>query len=220
MVVKRTSRAKADERLNDWRHRGPEAAFFQREAQVNLWTVLGGLAAGALLTQLPDLWADVLAGRWHLLLYAVATLLVIVNSWVLSAWGSLAMRWRLSAYGTLYYFLGLFSLSLVGLAVRTPALWFTFIGLNLVSMQIVQQHFKSSGTWALYSAKRIRSIRRTNVIYIVWIVTAFSGAAQMYWLPSRASEIAWGVFALVSGVFALHLQHVGMEGERRELGIP
>jgi len=207
-------------RLKEWKRRGSEAAYFQREAQVNLWTVMGGLAAGALLTQVPALWADVLAGRWHLLLYAAATLLVIVNSWVQSAWGSLALRWRLSAYGTLFYFLGLFSLSLLGLAVRTPALWYAVVGLNLITSQVIQQHFRRTGAWAVFSAERIRTFRRVNVIYLIWIAVAFAAAAQIFWLPSRASEIGWGCFALVSALVALQLQHLGMESERRELGIP
>jgi len=45
----------ADPELRLWGTHGLDAVYFQREAQVNFWTVLGGLAMEALLTQLSPL---------------------------------------------------------------------------------------------------------------------------------------------------------------------
>lgn len=90
---------------------------------VNFWTVMGGIAAGALLTQLAALEQEVLASRWYLTLFFVSSFLTIVISWMQSSWGSLVLRWPLSVPGTLIYFAGLFCLSIQSLLVTRPAGW-------------------------------------------------------------------------------------------------
>ena len=75
----------ADLRL--WSIHREESVFFQREAQVNFWTVLGGLAVAALLTQLSPLLVEIKADRWYLFLYAISSILILGLSWVQTAWG-------------------------------------------------------------------------------------------------------------------------------------
>ena len=220
MVARKGKKESRMTRLRDWQQRGPEAAYFQREAQVNFWTVLGGLAAGALLTQIAPLFQEIVAGRWYLLLYAVSTLLIIVNSWVQAAWGSLAMRWRLTTAGTLVYFLSTFTLSLLSLSITRPAVWAAMTGSQLVFALLNQYVFKCTGAWEDYSRATLDRIRLVNWTYFIWILMAFGAAAQMNWLPSRRSEIIWGFIVLISASAALYLQHRGMEAERKELGIP
>jgi hypothetical protein len=55
-----------------WQARGVDDVYFQRDAQVTWWTILGGIAVGALLTQLPDVISQTQSGRWWLVLYFLA----------------------------------------------------------------------------------------------------------------------------------------------------
>ncbi|MFH2038216.1 MAG: hypothetical protein ABIJ65_02150 [Chloroflexota bacterium] len=59
------------------KYSGVEDVYFQRESLVIFWTVLGGIAAGALLTQLGPL-EEILAYRWYLLFFS--SFLTVVNS--------------------------------------------------------------------------------------------------------------------------------------------
>jgi hypothetical protein len=74
-----------------WQVRGIEDVYYQREAQVTWWTILGCIAAGALLTQLQDVVAQAQSGRWSPVLYFLATALIIVISWVQTVWGVIAL---------------------------------------------------------------------------------------------------------------------------------
>jgi len=99
-----------------WIRRGVEDVFFQREAQVTWWTVLGGIAVAALLTQLDGVLNILKAGHLVYVLYFLTTCLVIVNSWVQTSWGSLVLRWPISIPSSLIGFFQGLSLSLVALS--------------------------------------------------------------------------------------------------------
>jgi len=79
-----------------WAARGVEDVYFQREAQVTWWSVLGGIAVAALLTELDTLLFAFNMGKWYFSLYFLATCLVIINSWVQTVWGSLVLKWPIS----------------------------------------------------------------------------------------------------------------------------
>lgn len=78
----RPGQRKRSPELQLWKTHGEADVYFQREAQVNFWTVLGGLAMAALLTQCSLLLQEVLAGRWYLVLFLLASVLVLASSWV------------------------------------------------------------------------------------------------------------------------------------------
>jgi len=61
------ARKREDANLRLWAMHGEESVYFKREAQVNFWTVLGGLAMAALLTQLSPLLEQLRQGRWYLI---------------------------------------------------------------------------------------------------------------------------------------------------------
>jgi hypothetical protein len=95
-----------------WKTHGVEDVYFQREAQVNLWTVMGGIAAAALLTQFSGLMQETQASRWYLVLYFLASIAIIVNSWEQTVWGSLVLHWPISIPVTLFIFLTQLSLDI------------------------------------------------------------------------------------------------------------
>jgi hypothetical protein len=203
-----------------WLVRGIEDVYHQREAQIGWWTVLGGIAVGALLTQLSDVVAQARAGRWSLVLYFVAAALVIVLSWVQTTWGTLVLKWPISIPNALLGFLSGLAQSILSLQVTNPCGWMFAACLVAVGSVLVQLYFARSGAWAGFSpayAARLRGM--------VWTHGAFGGIALAAGLlllryPGRLHETLWGLIALAMAVAALWLQDQGMKSERAALGIP
>ena len=92
-----------------WAARGMDDVFFQREAQVTWWSVMVGIAVGALLTRLEALLLEFQNGHWYFALYFLAICCIIINSWVQTAWGSLVLRCPISIpFASSLFFQGLF----------------------------------------------------------------------------------------------------------------
>ena len=217
------SAAKADdpEVTQDlWRRRGLEDIYFQRENMVNFWTVMGGIAAAALLTQFGTLVGEIQASRWYLVLFFIASLLTIVNSWVQSAWGSLILRWPMTVPGTLIYFSGLFSLCLQSLLVTRPVAWMAASGAVVFFAILNQIYFYRSGAWVVFSPRTIARLRSNLRLYILFLLFTLAGVAHLACFPSHPAELFWGLVSLGSTILALVMQHKGMQAEKVELGIP
>jgi uncharacterized membrane protein YphA (DoxX/SURF4 family) len=187
---------------------------------VNFWTVMGGIAAGALLTQLAPLEQEILAFRWYLALYFVSSFLTIVNSWMQSSWGSLVLHWPLSVPGTLIYFAGLFCLSIQSLLVTRPAGWMAASSAVVFLAILIQYYFSRSGAWVVFSAEKIDGFRKNQRIYFFILFLTLLGAVQLTLSPSQLAEMIWGVITLVISILALVIQHKGMQQEKIDLGIP
>lgn len=217
---KPVAQKKTDTSNNLWKYRGVEDVYFQRESMVNFWTVMGGIAAGALLTQLAPLEQEILSSRWYLALFFISSFLTIVNSWMQSAWGSLVLRWPLTVPGTLIYFAGLFSLSVQSLLVTRPAGWMAASSAVVLFAILIQVYFSRTGAWIAFSPGRIKIFRKNLSVYYLFLLITLLGAAQLFWFPSRLTELIWGLITLVSSILALVIQHKGMQVEKNELGIP
>jgi hypothetical protein len=142
-----------------WTARGVEDVFFQREAQVTWWTVLGGIAVAALLTQLEAVFAATKSGQWVYTLYFITTCLVIVNSWVQTSWGSLVLRWPISIPSSLLGFFQGLSLSLAALSVTLPVNWFGAMSLILIAAILNQLYFMKRGAWVNFPSYMIVRFR-------------------------------------------------------------
>ena len=90
--ARRQSGVSENEKPSLWSIHGVEDVHYQRAAQVNFWTVMGGLQTAALLTQTGIFWEQIQAGRWYLSLYLLDSLLVIALIWALSSWESLILK--------------------------------------------------------------------------------------------------------------------------------
>ncbi len=211
---------KSDPELKIWNRYGTDAVYFQREAQVNFWTVLGGLAMGALLTQLGPLLHELQTGRWYLVLYVASSMLVLGISWVQTAWGSLVLKWSISIVATVITLFQMLAQSIQCLLVTNPTGWFVATGCIILFSLIMQFYFEKSGGWHFFSPERIKQFKTNNGIYAGFAVLCSLAALQLYFFPSRLAEAIWSLVVFSLAVLALVMQHQGMKREKLELGIP
>lgn len=203
-----------------WAARGVEDVYFQREAQVTWWTILGGIAVGALLTRLESIPEALRVGKWYVILYLLATLLVIINSWVQTAWGSLVLRWPLSIPTAVFISIQGISMSIAGLSVFRPVLWYTAISVVLITAILNQLTFSKTHAWENLPEELVKRAKMGIRIYcFICIFTIVSGFLLGF-VASQTLELIWGVIALLVSILALAWQHIGMTAEKRMMGIP
>jgi hypothetical protein len=166
--------------------------FFQREAQVNFWTVLGGFAMAAQLTQLPTLLQELQSSRWHLLLFLFASIFILAISWVQTSWGSLVLKWPISVATTVIMLFQMLTQSIQCLLIKNPSGWLAATaGLILFSL-INQFYFEKSGAWKVFPPTYIKRYRLNNMVYSIFLLLCLAGAFQLQRYPSRAAEMVWG----------------------------
>ncbi len=204
---------------NPWKRRGEEDVAYQRQAQVTWWTLLGGIAVAALLTSFEPLIEQVQNGQWHLLLLTLATFCVIINAWVQTAWGALVLRWPITVPTAICIFFGGISLSIASLSILRPALWYAAVMSILLFSQLTQYTFMKTKGWVTLPRPAVR--RAKAGIRLYWLFVLLTGAISV-WLfvsPSRLLEIIACCLALVLAVLALLWQHLGMQAEKKRMGI-
>jgi len=205
---------------NPWLVRGIEDVYYQREVQVTWWTVLGAIAVGALVTQLSAVLAQARAGRWSLVLYFLATALIIANSWLQTAWAPLVVRQPLSVPWALLGFLSDFVLCITSLQVTNPPGWILAVSLLVAEAVPMQLYLAKSGAWAGFTPTHTAKLRGVIRIYAGFAGVTLIGGLLLVRYPGLLHETVWGVVALLGAVAALWLQDQGMKTERAALGIP
>jgi hypothetical protein len=203
-----------------WSLHGMEDVYFQREAQVNFWTVMGGLQIGVLLTQTGALWEQLQAGRWYLVLYLLASLLIIALMWASTAWGSLVLKWTVNIPNIITGFFGNFAMAIACLLIVNPAGWFLSLAIAATGNWLHQFLFYRLGAWGHFSAETKKQLKINLWVYGLWPLICFAGAIQLFVASSAIAETVWGAIVLIVVINALFRQHHGMERERKELGIP
>jgi hypothetical protein len=213
-------RKRDDPKLRLWITHGVEDVYFQREAQVNFWTVLGGLAMAALLTQLSPLLKELQQSRWYLLLYFAASILILANSWVQTSWGSLVLKWPISIATTIIMLFQMLFHSIQCLLITNPSGWLAATAGLLFFSLANQFYFEKSGAWKVFSPAFTKRFKFDNIVYSFFILISLAGAYELYRYPSRIAEMVWGFVVLFLSIMALYMQHKGMQEEKKELGIP
>jgi len=203
-----------------WESHGLDDVYFQRETQVNFWSIMGGVAAAALLTQFFPLLEQVKASRWYLVLYFLASLLILINGWVQTSWGTLVVKWPIYFPIILPHFFTLISMAIMCLLVIYPPGWTLSVAFVLLFNVLHQRSFFVSGAWEIYSPKMKKGFKRYVAIYLCLMILCFAVAALLFLYPSKTFEMLWGLLALMFSIAAIVLQHFGMEHERQEIGIP
>ena len=203
-----------------WSLRGMEDVYFQREAQVNFWTVMGGLQLAVLLTQAGALWEQIQMGRWYLSLYLLTSLLIIALMWASTAWGSLVLKWTVNIPTIITGFFGNFAMALACLLLVNPAGWFISLTIAAIGNWLHQFLFYRFGAWENFSAEIKKQLRTNLWVYGLWPLLCFAGAIHLFLAPSVLADMVWGVLILLVVIDALFRQHRGMERERKDLGIP
>lgn len=203
-----------------WALRGIEDVYFQREAQVTWWTVLGGLSVGAVLTRLDSLPEAIANGRWYYLCYCLAILLVIVNSWVQTAWGSLILKWPLSIPTSLIYSFQGIAMAVAGLSITNPVLWYGSMVVVLLTAVLNQLSFAMMHAWATLPRPLVDRAKSSIRIYFAFLVYTIVATIALALWPGKILEMSLGLFALVTAIFALVWQHLGMLEEKQQLNVP
>lgn len=203
-----------------WAIHGIEDVFYQRGIQVGLWSILGGVAVGVLLTQFSALVEQVQASRWYLILYFIASLFILVDGWVRISWGALVLKWPIYFPTILPGYLTQISQSIMCLLVTNPPGWFFAAGSMLFFELLHQRSFMVSGAWERFSPESVKEIKASLSIFFLFMLICFSASAFLFFYPSRIAEIIWGVIAIFCTITAMVMQHKGMERERNELNIP
>ncbi len=203
-----------------WQQHGIEDVYFQREAQINFWTILGGIAIAALLTQVDNIIINIQSGRWHVLLYAVSAVLLITASWVQNLWGTLILKIRINYVYVLLFMINLISLSVMCLYVTQPTIFIGAIAIFMMSSVFFQIFLKKAGAWIIFPEKVIRNIVNTIWFYLTVVLLCIAAVVQLKLVPSQAAEIAWGFIALVGSIAGVILHHFSMKKERQLLNVP
>lgn len=203
-----------------WNQHGLEDVYIQREAQVNLWTVLGGIAAAALLTQISNLAAEIQAGRWYLILYGLTAILLIASSWVQNLWGSILLKMQVNYIYVLLWLMNMFSLSIMCLYVTKPAVFLAACATILLTTLLFQIYLMKSGAWDIFTPQMVKDIKITLWSYCVIMVLCCCAVIQLTLYPSITGEIGWGVFATFTSTGAVIMHNFGMKKERQHFNIP
>jgi hypothetical protein len=219
-ITGKSIQKRKDPDLRLWTAHGLEDVFYQREAQVNFWTVLGGLAMAALLTQLSPLLHELQQSRWYLLLFLITSILILANSWVQTSWGSLVMKWPISIATTVIMLFQMLTQSIQCLLVTNPSGWLAATAGIIFFALLNQFYFEKSGSWQVYSPESIKRYKFTNNVYFILMLICLAGAFQLYRFPSHIAEMIWGFAALFLSIMALYMQYKGMQAEKMKLRIP
>lgn len=217
---KEKASASEEQEVSLWVQRGIDDVYYQRDAQVSLWTVMGGVAVAALLTQMTNLVEEIQSGNWHFLLYFITSVAVISNSWVTNLWGNLILRVQVTILHTFLLLLNLICLSIACLQVTNPKIFFAALGFFILFLLLLQYNLAKSGAWVVFTSERVRGIKVILRVYFVLMILCFGATAQLFWYPSVTAEIGWGVFVIIASIGSMVMQHNGMKLERKELGIP
>jgi hypothetical protein len=203
-----------------WRIHGEEDVSFQRQAQVTWWSVLGGVAVAALLTQLEPMIVAIGKGKWHFLLFFLATCLIMINSWVQTAWASIVLKWPILISTSIGLFFGVVSLSIAALNITRPVYWFVAVFFVAGFGVYNQLFFMKNRSWATLTPNTVKRARTSIIVYSFLLLALLIGAILLYLYPSALMEKFWAVFALVASALALVWQDIGMKLEKKELGVP
>jgi hypothetical protein len=205
--------------VDPWAKRGEEDINYQRQAQLAWWTLLGGIAVAALLTQAEILWVSVQSGHWYYIFYFFATCFVIVNAWVQTSWGALVLRWPITVPTSIMIFFGCLALSIAALNITRPWIWYASITLVLIFSQLMQYTFKNKQAWVALPQEAIRRAKVGIIMYWFFVFVTFGSCIFLLLIKKTWIEIAWSVLALVLSSLALYWQHAGMQEEKKRMGI-
>lgn len=203
-----------------WHQHGIEAVYFQREAHINFWTILGGIAIAVLLTEIDNIIINIQAGRWHILLYALSAILLITVSWVQNVWGTLILKVPTNYINVFLWTINLISLSVMCLYVIHPTIFLGTCAVYSLIAIFIQIFLKKSGAWSIFPEKMIRDLTNTLWFYLAVVLLCIAAVIQLKLMPSQAAEIGWGCFTVVGSVAVVILHHSSMKKERQLFGVP
>ncbi len=205
--------------LKYWQQRGIEDTFFQREAQTTFWSVLGGIAIGILVTQITPVLEKLRTVEWYQALYLVATLLIVVYSWVQTCWGSLVLRWQITVTGSLVGLFANIAIAYAAINIDNPQVWMGAIAVAMLFAFCMQLHFWISGAWDVFPEEKKTRYKSGLAAYALVVAAAAGFFLHMLFAPSQLLYIVYGCVAILVVIGLLIWQHIIMETEKREMKI-
>ncbi len=105
---------------------------YQKQAHITWWSILQGLALGALLTTTESVINTLSTPRWYTALYFVATALITLNLWASIVWGIQVLRWPITMGHMFMLFTMGFSTSIAAVLVEQPLSWYIAIAVLVI----------------------------------------------------------------------------------------
>lgn len=214
------STKKAGSREELWNRHGLDDVYFQRDTFVTYLSILGGVAVGALLTQFLPMIEQIKLSRWHLILYFLASLFMMISTWVMVSWMALTLKMQIRFRTVIPQFFHLFVLCVVCLSVTNPTGWLAASGIYILLHLISNFVYKVTGQWDRWPTQVNAATRNNQWIYLFWMVLAFAASLHLKWFPSNLNETIWGVVALIGSILTIIKQDSDIERERKVFGIP
>lgn len=202
-----------------WKKHGEEDIAYQRQAQVTWWTLLGGIAVAALLTQFEALLEAIKNGQWYYLLFFFSTCFIIVNSWIQTVWGALVLYWPIGVLTSIFLFMEGLCESLAALNITRPVLWTASIACVILFAVLIQLVFMKQEAWIALPKDAIKRAIMGIWVYTILFVVTLGASIYLYVFPSLLAEQIWAVIALIFSILALYWQHLGMKEEKKRMHI-
>jgi len=197
---------------------GDKAIDFQKSALGTWWSILQGIAVATLVGKLPDLVAVIIEEqKWYLILFVIATFMIIVNVWIGNAWSILVWRWRLTLINTALQTLLGTATQLLCVYVEVPQYWFLALALLPIS-SIMIYRFSIYQKTILNTA--IQTGRSLNTLYAVYAILCLVAAFTVSKYPTPLLHYIWGVVFVIAAGLSWKVQSDIMRTQRAQLNIP
>jgi len=198
--------------------RGVDSINFQRTAHITWISVLMAMVVVVLADKIYNRLGSALAqGRWYLLLFVIASGLIIIQTWVQTGWQTLISHSPITVVRTGLTLLNGLAIYFICASIENPASWFRAAGF-----------FCIVSCFALVTGLRQKMIMVvfTKRIYLVTgVVGAYAGIAFLAAWHLTVQPVAWvawfwGAIAILMMTVYLWLQSRSMKIERKARNIP
>jgi len=203
-----------------WSEHGRADVDYQRQAMLTWWSILGGLATAALLTQVPTLYSNFNHSSWQHIIFFITSALLIISNWINFSWGALIVKSQLRTVRIIIIFFGILFLSIQCLFVNDPIAWSFFGALHLIANLIWSIYESKSWTKRISDIVEKKGVLILNLEMIIGIGLSLIACLVLHFFPSQIIEIVWGIITLVVIIYSLVDHTKSMEQERANGNIP
>jgi hypothetical protein len=199
-----------------WTKHGENDVNYQRQTQLTWWTLLGGIAVGALLTQLESLLSGIKAGQWYYIFYFIATCFMLINNFVAQAWGAMMIRCPIQIEPAIYTFFATLSLSISALNITHPAAWTASIAFFVFFSTLTNSYYYRHNAML---KDVVKNAQKTVYMFELFVIIAIGASIFLYLNSTAWAVLVVGIISLILSLLSLYSQHATMQIERKRYGI-
>ena len=198
--------------------RGVDSINFQRSAHITWVSVLMAMVVFVLAEKTYDILGKILtSGRWYLLLYVIASGLIVIQTWVQMTWLTLLSHSPIQASRSGITLLMGIAIYIICVSVESPAIWFLAAGFfGIISCLSLINGMRQR----LITGQVARSLYKFVAVIGISVCITFLAAWHLTIKPSALTAWFWGVIAIILMTNFLWLQSRNMKEERSDLDIP